>query len=454
MARLYDRPGLMEQGATIGRLAAPLIGFFFVQNVSSLVCLSIVGRLGDASLAGIGAAGAFYGVVLALLYGVDTGVQAMTSRAVGAGDEARRGEILTAALVGSTAFGALLAGLVWWFGPQIVRLMVSDPAAALAGARYIAAFAPSLLFLAITIPIDAGWIGAGRPGAPFLVYLLLAPAQVGLTLLLVQGAGPLAPMGAAGAGLAGTLSAAVCVGLQAGLAMRLWRVPGLFARGPSLRIIGTVAAIGWPVSLQQSLFQFGLMIAFVIVARLGVAQAAVANVLVSLMTLPIQSTTGLGFAAATLVGQALGRGEPDEARRWGWRTAVAGAVLTGPLGLLTVFAPEAVLGLFLHDPATLALAVWPARILGLGVGLDAIGRILCYALRGAGATKWAAGVPFASQWLLQLPLMWVVGVQLGLGILGVTLVQTGLAGIDGVLLAWVWAGASWTRARVLPDEAR
>ena len=230
--------------------------------------------------------------------------------------------------------------------------------------------------------------------------------------------------------------------------MRVWPVPGLFARAPSLRIIGTVAAIGWPISFQQSLFQFGLMIAFVIVARLGVAQAAVANVLVSLMTLPIQSTTGLGFAAATLVGQALGRGEPDEARRWGWRTGVVGAALTGPLGLLAVFAPEAVLGLFLHDPATLALAVWPARILGLGVGLDAMGRILSYALRGAGATKWAAGVPFASQWLLQLPLMWVVGVQLGLGILGVTLVQTGLAGIDGLLLVWVWASGGWTRVRV------
>ena len=165
MASATLRPGLIGQVWTIGRLGGPLMGFFFVQNAASLACLGIVGRLGDTGLAGIGAAGAFYGVVLALLYGVDTGVQAMTSRAVGAGDDARRGEILTAAIVGSAGLGALLAGFTWVFGPRIVALMVSDPAAALAGGRYLGAMAPSLLFLAIAIPIDAGWIGAGRPGA-------------------------------------------------------------------------------------------------------------------------------------------------------------------------------------------------------------------------------------------------------------------------------------------------
>ena len=185
-------PGLISQASTISRLGAPMIGFFLVQNATSLVCLSIVGRLGDGGLAGIGAAGAFYGVIMALLYGIDTGVQAISSRATGAGEGDRLGEILTAAIAGAAVLGALLAGLVWAFGPGIVALMLSDSQAAVAGSRYIAAYAPSLLFLAISIPIDACWIGSGRPGAPFLVYLLLAPAQVGLTWLFVAGGGPVA----------------------------------------------------------------------------------------------------------------------------------------------------------------------------------------------------------------------------------------------------------------------
>jgi MATE family multidrug resistance protein len=448
MATTRDAPGLAGQAWDISRLGAPLIGFFFIQNAASLASLAIVGRLGDAALAGVGGANAVFAVVLALLFGFDTGVQAISSRATGAGAGDRLGAVLTDGVAGSAMLGAVLAAATWWFGPRIMALILSDPTAVAAGSAFIQGLAASLLFLGVTIPINAMWIGSGRPGITFLITLLLAPVQIGLTVLLVQGAGPVPALGTVGAGLAGSLSTLAGIGLQLFFVLRLRPLEGFFSAPPRLAGIGAVATIGWPVSAQQSLLQLGFMGAFVIVAKLGTSPAAVANVLVSLTLLPMQSVTGLGIAAATLVGQTLGRGDEDEARRWGWRTSVVGVLLTAPLGLAVFLAPEPVLSLFLRDPSTLALAIWPAKVLGLGVGLDAVGRVLCYALRGAGATKWAAGVPFLSQWLIQLPLMWWVGVTLGLGILGVTFVQTGLAGLDGVILALVWAGRSWTRVRV------
>ena len=200
--------------------------------------------------------------------------------------------------------------------------------------------------------------------------------------------------------------------------------------------------------MQQSLSQFGLIVAFIIVGRLGNGPTAVINVLVSLMAFPIQSATGLGVAAATLVGQSLGRDDPGEARRWGWRTGALGAALLAPFGLIAVAAPQLVLGQFLRDPATLALAIGPARILGLAVSVIAFGIILGFAFRGAGATKIAAGIPFASLWLLQLPLMWWIGVTLGQGVSGMVDVQVGIAVVDAVLLARLWRGAAWTAVRI------
>jgi Na+-driven multidrug efflux pump len=187
------------------------------------------------------------------------------------------------------------------------------------------------------------------------------------------------------------------------------------------------------------------MIAFVIVARLGVASVAAANVLISLATVPIQLAVAFGVAAATLVGQTLGRGDVAEARRWGWRTAGAGMALTASLGLIAVVAPRPLLGLFLHDPATLAIAVWPARVVGLGVAADAAARILCFAIRGAGATRIGAAIPFASQWLFQLPLTWWVALTLGFGVLGMAGAQTGVALAEAALTALIWSGSAWTR---------
>ena len=435
--------------APILRLGAPLIAFFLVQSLANLVGVALLGRLGDAVLAGVGAANAIYGVVMALLFGFDTAAQALISRAVGAGSQTRPGEVLADALAAAIPLGAVLAVGLWAFGPAVLAMLIHDKSALAAGSAFLRAAAPSLLFLAVTTPINAGWIASGRPGVAFLVTVATATAQIGLTWALLFGAGPIAAEGAAGAGMAGTLDTLLGLGLQLVLALRLRLAPHWSP--PSLAGALEVVAIGWPVSAQQSLVQFFLIIIFFIVAQLGVAQAAVINVLVSLTLVPIQTMTGFGVAAATLVGQSLGRGDADAARRWGWRSAGVGVLVTAPMGLVALLAPGPLLGLFLHDPATLALAVPPTRIAGLAVGLDAAGRILGFAFRGAGATKIAAAVPFVSQWLVQLPLMWWIGLRLRQGVLGVVYVQTGVVFFDAVVLAWLWRGDLWQRSSRAAD---
>jgi hypothetical protein len=69
--------------------------------------------------------------------------------------------------------------------------------------------------------------------------------------------------------------------------------------------------------------------------------------------------------------------------------------------------------------------------------------VLCFAFRGAGATKIAAGVPFASLWLIQLPLMWWIGLVLRQGVLGMVAVQVALNVAEAVVLGLVWASGFW-----------
>ena len=432
---------LAREAAPILRLGAPLIAFFLAQNLANLFCLAFLGRLGTATLAGVGAASAIYGVVLALLFGFDTGVQALVSRATGAGDKARLGGILAEALAASVPLGVGLSLALWSIGPKLLAGMLSDPAAVVAGAAYLRAGAPSIALLALTVPINAAWIGAGRPAITFLVTFLTAPIQVGLTFLLVFGAGRVPALGVAGAGIATVLGCVAGAALQVALMLRLRLVKAW--RAPTAAGVLRIVAIGWPVSAQQSLGQLGLMVAYAIVAQLGDAGAAVINVLLSLTMVTINCANGLGVAAATLVGQSLGRGDAGEARGWGWRTAGWGAVLTGPLGLAAAIAPEPLLRLFLHDPATLALAVWPARLIGLNVAADTAHWVLSFAFRGAGATKIAAGVTFASLWLIQLPLMWWIGLVLHQGVLGMVVVQVALNVAEAFVLAFIWAGDFW-----------
>ena len=240
------QPKIVHPLKPILQLGAPLIAFFFIQNLVNLATLAMLGRLGNAALAGVGAAGAIYGVVLALLFGFDTGVQAIVSRTTGAGREGRLGEVLADAIAASAAVGALIAVAFWTLGPGVLAAMLPDKAAVAAGSANMMASAPSLLFYAITIPINASWIGSGRPSIAFLVSLALAPVQILLALLLVFGGGPVAPEASRdrsgnSAALPGHL---IGVAVQFALALRLR--PDLCAPRQGRPESPPTAAIGWP----------------------------------------------------------------------------------------------------------------------------------------------------------------------------------------------------------------
>ncbi|HEV2650153.1 MAG TPA: MATE family efflux transporter [Rhizomicrobium sp.] len=430
----------MIRARTVLALSAPLIAFFLIQNAVNLAVLALLGQLGTATLAGAGISGAIYGMVLALLFGFDTGVQVSTARAAGAGSIDGAAQALVNALSLSIPLGATLTALVYLLGPTLVAGLTHDSAAIAAGSTYLRAEAPSILFLAVTIPINGFWIGTGAPKYALLVSLVVAPLQVALSWVL------LAKWGVAGVGVAFSIA------MLAGVCVQTWLARKYLFRRPEWSGAMSIARIGWPVSVQQAFLQIGFIIAFAVVAQLGTSSIAILNVLTTLTLVPVQSATGLGTAAGALAGQALGRGDAADAKRWGWQIAMGGALLMMPLGLIAVVAPRELLSFFLKDPRSVTLAVLPVQMLGAGVGIDAFGRILGFALRGVGATRAAAGIAFMTQWLALLPLMWVAGIRLGFGLNGIVAVQVALTIVEAALFAWIWHRGRWTSIRIGRDE--
>ena len=436
------------------RLAGPMTAFFFIQSAVSLASLAMLGSIGDAALAGVGAASAIFGVILALLFGIDAAVQATVSRTVGAGRQARLGQVLAGTPSGSwrrSPSGGGLDGRDLAPRAAVARGDAFRPGRGRRRRRLYSrrGAGPGLLRPDHSDQRVLDRFGPARPRLPGQ-----RPGRAGADPRRLRPGfrrrPPARPGRQAGAGEALCVASFIGLVLQFAFAAMGDGIAGFLRSAPSARGAAAIAAIGWPISLQQALLQFGLMIAFVIVARLGtVAFAAAAKlVLVTLVVVPIQTAVGFGAAAATLVGQSLGRGDAAEARRWGWRTVVAGVVATAPFAVVGLTATHWLLGLFLRDPATLALAVWPVRIVALGVAADTAGRILCFALRGAGAMRIGAAIPFVAQWALQLPFTWWLAVSLGLGLAGMAAAQTGVAVLEAAVTALVWSGARWARRRV------
>ena len=255
-------------------------------------------------------------------------------------------------------------------------------------------------------------------------------------------------LGVTGAGMASAISMGVGTTIYFYLGLKHVR------RDRFLRCLATRAEtaslirVSIPAGLQQLFFAAGLVAMFWIIGRIGTPELAAANVLVTVLLFAILPGLGMGLACATLVGQALGKREPEDAYRWAFDVAKVTVVLLTVLGLPMWLVPDLVSSIFIHEDSTRELARWPMRIMGLTMPIEAIGFSFMHGMLGAGDARRVMFISIGTQWLLFLPFAFVIGPVLGYGLLGVWVWQ----GVTRTLQSWLfftmWRGRQWQRIEV------
>ncbi|MEZ4288301.1 MAG: MATE family efflux transporter [Polyangiales bacterium] len=253
------------------------------------------------------------------------------------------------------------------------------------------------------------------------------------------------PLGAGVASAMATASGTLCYFY---LGIRYARDAGFLKGVPDRNTLLTTLRLSVPAGIQQLFFAAGMTVFMAIVAKIGTHELAATKVVIDLLLVGILPGLGFGLAAATLVGQALGRGDADDARQWGWDVAKIAVLIVAIVGVPAWAFPEQILGIFLHNPQTLALATPPLQLVGVMLGFDAIGMVLMNALMGAGATRRVMVVATALQWGLFLPAAYLVGPVAGLGITAVFACQVLYRGLQSAIFARIWQGRSWESIKV------
>jgi Na+-driven multidrug efflux pump len=210
-----------------------------------------------------------------------------------------------------------------------------------------------------------------------------------------------------------------------------------------LATLRTTLTLAVPHSTQQVLFAAGYAVLFWLLSQLGTASIAVGHVLINLSLLLILPGVGVGVAAMSLVGEALGRDAQHEAHRWGLDALRVAWLLLLALALPMLIMPAQVLSLFFNSDELVALGTLPLQLTGVMIVLDAAALVLAQALMGAGAQRTVMLLTLGMQWLFFLPLAWWVGVGLGYGILGIWLIQLLYRLINSLGFLWVWQRRRW-----------
>jgi len=448
LATLFER----DRSRAVLVLAGPIIAGMMSQTVLNLIDTAMVGRLGPAAQGAAGLGSFSFFVLANLVIGLGTGVQAMVSRRDGEGAPEKAGAALDTALM-LAVFVALPLGFALSFTADRIFPFLSDDAAVVSGGSgYLQIRLMAVGVVTANYCFRGFFNGIGRSRTYMSTLIVIHVLNVVLNWVFIYGNLGAPRMEVRGAALASALAAAIGTLTYVILTVSNKEVRSKYLPFRFGSLSGGVArglvSLSWPEALRG----IGLMVGFLIFLRMhswiGTREVAAGTILVNLASVGFLPALGFGLAGATFVGRNLGAKKPAEARRMVWQTwRIAFAAVLLPIVLMQA-APAAVLAAFTPDRVVIELAVPAVRLLALSFLVDTLAFVLIYSLVGAGATRWAAAVQLGGQYVVLLPLAWLLGLQLDLGLVGL---WTGMVLSRAVLAALGWQrfrGDSWERIEV------
>jgi putative MATE family efflux protein len=424
------------------------MGGMVSQNVMNLVDTAMVGTLGDAALAAVGMSSFANFMAQAFLMGLASGVQAMAARRLGEAATGRMALPLNAGLIMALVIGIPVSIILFTLAPTLYPYLISDPAVIAEGVPYLQARLCSITAVGMNFAFRGYFNGVNQSKIYLGSLLTMHAFNLVLNYGLIFGKLGMPKLGATGAGVGSAIATYIGTIVYIVMAFRVAREAGFLRGMPDRSTVRTMLQLSIPSGFRQLFFAAGLTALFWIVGRVSTTALAAANVVINLMLVAILPGIGLGLAAASLVGQALGRGDAADAKQWGWEVVKLGIVGMGAVGLPMLLLPDLLLSGFIHQAATLAEARIPLRIIGGVIAIDAVGLVLQNALLGAGDSTRVMLVVVSLQWLLFLPAAYIVGPVLGYGLVGIWIAQAVYRAVQAGLLATLWQRGKWAYVEV------
>lgn len=392
---------------TILLLTWPVVVAQLLANAVPIFDLLMLGKYGTTTLAAVGYASQFLMLTQATLMALGSACVAMMARAIGARDEARARRAFAANLWLAVAVTSATWVLTWVFPVELLQLLAVKESVIHLAVPYLRLTIASAPLMAIALTYESAFRAARDTFRPMLIVGLCAFTKVAGNALLLTGMWGLPALGLRGAGMA-TLGSQLVAALSFIAISRAHRHSAVRLRLSDLRVSLTTLreafAIAWPAVAERFAMNAATLVYFRFLGGYGVEAVAAYNVGVRILAFTWIPGLGLSVAAATMVGQALGAGDADRARRAGRLSSRLGAAIALSLASLFILMRVPLARLFTTDAAVVA-ALEPFILL-LGVGLPFLVShfTLAGALRGAGDTLtplWAAAV---GNWVFRVPL--------------------------------------------------
>ncbi|MEV7125133.1 MATE family efflux transporter [Streptomyces sp. NPDC093260] len=370
----------------IAALAVPAFGALVAEPLFVMADSAIVGHLGTAQLAGLGIASALLTTAVSVFVFLAYATTAAVARRVGAGDlqaAIRQGMdgIWLALLLGAAVIAITLPT-----APALVDVFGASPTAAPYATTYLRISALGIPAMLVVLASTGVLRGLQDTRTPLYVAVAGFVANAALNAGLVYGAG----LGIAGSAWGTVIAQCGMAAVYLGVVVRGARRHGASLR-PDAAGIRASAQAGVPLLVRTLSLRAILMIATAVAARLGDADIAAHQIILSLWTLLAFALDAIAIAGQAIIGRFLGAGDTGGAREACRRMVQWGIAVGVVLGLLVVVARPVFLPLFTADSTVKDTALPALLVVALSQPICGVVFVLDGVLMGAGDGPYLAG---------------------------------------------------------------
>ncbi|HEX9897184.1 MAG TPA: MATE family efflux transporter [Dehalococcoidales bacterium] len=469
------RPALRQdltQGSIVNNLwllSWPIIIGSALSTLGPTIDMIWVGKLGSASVAGVGLAGLSVQLVNSLLMGLFAGLRAMVARFIGAGDNEGATQVTMQAITVNTGFSILMALLGIFFAEQIMSIFGVNPDVVTEGADYLRIQFIGMVAMGLVMMTSSTMQATGDTMNPMRISIFYRILHVVLCPFMIFGADfastvfphlsnfsgwwPFPALGVSGAAMTGVISQTL------GGAIGLWF---LFSGRTRLRLtfrnfrfnanlIWRLIKIGLPAAVNGMERSVVGLVMMKFIAPFGTPAIAAHTIMTRVEMLVMMPGMGFGMAAGVMAGQNMGANQPARAEKSGW----LGVVLTEGMMLIcsaamAIWAPQLV-RLFNSEPGVVEIGSTFLRIAAVGFIFMGFAAVLADCLNGVGDTMIPMIAGLVSMWLVQVPLAYFLPkweLTKDLGVFGVRWAMVAALAARAIAYVIYFKAGRWKRKKI------
>jgi MATE family multidrug resistance protein len=394
------------------KLATPIIIAQLANTAMGFVDTVMAGRVSPRDLAAVALGNSIWVPVFLLMTGILLATTPKVAQRFGAGAHGEIGPLVRQALWLALAVGGSAAALLW-NAEIILTLMNVDPGLIEPAMGYLRGVACGFPAVALYHVLRCFSDGLGHTRPSMILGLGGLALNIPLNYIFIYGKLGVPAMGGVGCGWAtGLVMICMFLGMLWWVKWAPFYQPSkVFSHfeWPQWPVLKRLLAVGLPIGIAVFAESSIFAVIALLIGGLGATVVAGHQIALNFSSMVFMIPYSLGMAATVRVGQALGRGEPREAR------FAAGVSMAAALGYaclsasLMLLLREQIAQIYTPDRAVILVATTLLVYSALFQFSDAIQVTAAGALRGYQDTRVTMILTLFAYWGIGLPVGYILG---------------------------------------------